>query len=84
MRGSAQYYSHEPERTPNINKAKRTTTLLTLGCTTLAALVSGAAQRAQVAVLQRAVAVITACATGGNQLEQVLLWHEAPRKCPAT
>lgn len=58
--------------------------LLTLGCTTLAAFVSGAAQRAQVAVLQRAVSIITACATRGNQLEQVLLWHEAPGKCPAT
>lgn len=59
-------------------------TLLTLGCTALAALVSGAAQRAQVAVLQRAVSIITARATGGNQLKQVLLRHEAARKCPAT
>lgn len=57
---------------------------LTLGCTSLAAFVGGAAQRAQVAVLQRAVSIITARAAGRNQLKQVLLRHEAARKCPAT
>lgn len=58
--------------------------LLTLGGASLAALVGRAAQGPQVAVLQRAVAVIAAGATGGNQLEQVLLRHEAARKRPAT
>lgn len=58
--------------------------LLTLGCTTLATFVGGATQWAQVAVLQCTVSIITACATGGNQLKQVLLRHEAPGKCPAT
>lgn len=58
--------------------------LLTFCRTTLAAFVCAAAQRAQVAVLQRAVSVVTARATGRNQLKQVLLWHEAARKCPAT
>lgn len=58
--------------------------LLTFGCAPLAALVSRTAQRAQVAECQRAVSVITARATGGNQLEEVLLGHEAARECPAT
>lgn len=58
--------------------------LLTLCRAALAALVGAAAQRAQVAVLQRAVAVVAARATGRDQLEQVLLRHEAARKRPAT
>lgn len=57
---------------------------LTLCRGALAALVGAAAQRAQVAVLQRAVAVVAARATGRHQLEQVLLRHEAARKRPAT
>lgn len=58
--------------------------MLTLCRTALAALVGAAAQRAQVAVLQRAVAVVAARATGWDQLKQVLLRHEAARKRPAT
>lgn len=65
-------------------RSKGLKSLLTLCRAALAALVGAAAQRAQVAVLQRAVAVVAARATGRDQLEQVLLRHEAARKRPAT
>lgn len=57
---------------------------LTFGCSSLAAFVSRASQRAQLGELQRAFAVITASATGRNQLKKVLLRHEAPWKSPTT
>lgn len=67
-----QVYCHRPSAFP-----------LTLSGSALAALVRSAAHGAQVAVLQRAVAVVAARAAGRNQLEQVLLRHEAARKRPA-